>query len=107
MIDDRVARHNARVLAVAQALGSASAPIVTSLGGIVGLALSPDRGLATLPVSLLQLGLAIGTLPAAYVLGRLGRRAGYVIGALFGVAGGTVAALGIARASFACSASGR
>ena len=33
---DRLARHNAVVLAVAQALGGASPPIVVSLGGIVG-----------------------------------------------------------------------
>ena len=100
MIDDRVARHNTLVLSVAQALGGATPPIVTSLGGIVGLALSPDRGLATLPVSLLQLGLALGTLPAAYVMRRFGRRNGYVVGALIGVAGGVVAASGSSRGSF-------
>ncbi|HEX8164334.1 MAG TPA: MFS transporter [Beijerinckiaceae bacterium] len=100
MIDDRIARHNTRVLAVAQALGGASPPIVVSLGGIVGQALSPDKGLATLPVSLLQLGLALGTLPAAYVMRRFGRRSGYILGAMVGVLGGTVAAAGIAAGSF-------
>jgi MFS family permease len=100
MIDDRIARHNARVLSVAQALGGASPPIVVSLGGIVGAALAPDKGLATVPVSLLQLGLALGTLPAAYVMRRFGRRNGYVLGALFGVAGGAIAATGIASGNF-------
>ena len=100
MIDDRIARHNTRVLAAAQALGGAASPIVTSLGGIIGLALSPDRGLATLPVSLVQLGVALGTLPAAFVMRRLGRRNGYTLGALLGVAGGLVAAAGVARGSF-------
>lgn len=100
MIDDRIARHNSIVLSVAQALGGASPPIVVSLGGVVGMALSPDKGLATLPVSLLQLGIALGTLPAAYVMRRLGRRTGYVIGAMLGIIGGTAAALGIAFGSF-------
>jgi MFS family permease len=100
MIDDRIARHNTRVLAAAQALGGAASPIVTSLGGIIGLALAPDRGLATLPVSLVQLGVALGTLPAAVVMRRLGRRNGYILGALLGVAGGLVAAAGVARGSF-------
>lgn len=100
MIDDRVARHNAFVLSVAQALGGASPPIVVSLGGVVGLALAPDKGLATVPVSLLQLGLALGTLPAAYVMRRLGRRAGYMLGATLGVVGGTTAAIGIVFGSF-------
>jgi MFS family permease len=100
MIDDRIARHNTLVLAFAQALGGASPPIVVSLGGIVGMALAPDKGLATLPVSLLQLGLAAGTLPAAYVMRRFGRRNGYILGALLGVVGGTIAATGIALGSF-------
>jgi MFS family permease len=100
MIDDRIARHNARVLSVAQALGGASPPIIVSLGGIVGMTLSPDKGLATVPVSLLQLGIALGTLPAAYVMRRFGRRNGYVVGSLLGVMGGTVGATGIAFGSF-------
>jgi MFS family permease len=100
MIDDRIARHNARILAFAQALGGASPPIIVSLGGIVGMALSPDKGLATVPVSLLQLGIALGTLPAAYVMRRFGRRNGYLLGALFGVMGGTVGAAGITFGSF-------
>jgi predicted MFS family arabinose efflux permease len=100
MIDDRIARHNSRVLSVAQALGGASPPIIVSLGGIVGMALSPDKGLATVPVSLLQLGIALGTLPAAYVMRRLGRRNGYFIGSLIAVLGGAVAAAGIAFGSF-------
>jgi MFS family permease len=100
MIDDQVAKHNAKVLACAQALGGANPAIVVSLGGIVGQVLAEDKGLATLPVSLMQLGLALGTLPAAVVMRRLGRRAGYVTGALVGVAAGLVAAAGIARGSF-------
>ena len=107
MVDDQVAKHNAKVLACAQALGGANPAIVVSLGGIVGQALAEDKGLATLPVSLMQLGLALGTLPAAAVMRRLGRRTGYVVGALIGVSAGLVAAFGIARASFALFCLGR
>jgi MFS family permease len=101
MIDDGVARHNAKVLAVAQSLGGANPAIVVSLGGIVGQALASDKGLATLPVSLLQLGLALGTIPAAFVMRAVGRRAGYLVGAMLGIAGGALAAIGIASSSFA------
>jgi MFS family permease len=100
MIDDRVARHNTLVLAVAQALGGASPPIIVSLGGIVGAALATDKSLATVPVSLLQLGIALGTLPAAAIMRRFGRRTGYILGALTGVAAGTIAAAGIVLGSF-------
>ncbi|HEV2557249.1 MAG TPA: MFS transporter [Microvirga sp.] len=101
MPDDATAKHNARVLAVATALGGASPPIIVSLGGLVGQTLSPDKTLATLPVSLLQLGLATGTIPAALIMRRLGRRNAYMVGALIGILAGSVAAQGIASAAFA------
>jgi MFS family permease len=98
---DELARRNALVLACAQALGGANPAIVISLGGIVGHTLAPDKGFATLPVSLLNLGLALGTIPAALTMRRLGRRQGYIIGAMWGVVAGAVAASGIALSTFA------
>ncbi len=95
-----LAKRNAWVLAIAQALGGANPAIVISLGGIVGLTLASNPALATLPVSLLNLGLALGTIPAALVMRRFGRRNGYVFGASLGVIGGVVAALGIAWGDF-------
>ncbi len=95
-----IAKRNVMVLATAQALGGASAPIIMSLGGLVGQQLSDDPAWITLPVSLFGLGLAIGTLPAAFVMRRWGRRSGYVFGALLGIASGLLAALGIYVMSF-------
>lgn len=99
--DEGTAKRNIRVLMAAQALGGATGPIVISLGGLVGQQLSPEPALVTLPVSLFNLGLAVGTLPAAFVMRHLGRRTGYVIGATVGMAAGLTAALGIALAAFA------
>ena len=98
--EDTLARHNARVLACAQALGGANPAIVVSLGGLVGLALA-DKDIATLPVSVMNLGLALGTIPAAMMMRRFGRRTGYLVGTALGVCGGSIAATGIAMASFA------
>ncbi|TDR94106.1 MFS transporter [Enterovirga rhinocerotis] len=93
-------RHQAAVLAVAQALGGANPSIVVALGGLVGARLAPDQTYATLPVSMLQFGIALGTLPAAYLMNRLGRRGGYLIGGAVGVLAGAVAATGISVGSF-------
>src|SRR3954452_19230951 len=98
--DNTIARHNARVLACAQALGGANPSIVVSLGGLVGQTLA-EKGIATLPVSLMNLGLALGTIPAAMLMRRFGRRSGYILGATLGVCGGSIAASGIALSSFA------
>lgn len=97
---DHVARRNIAVLTAAQALGAASPPIIVSLGGLVGQSLSSDPALSTLPVSLFNLGLALGTLPAAVVMRRFGRRSGYLFGASSGIAAGLIAAFGIHTTSF-------
>lgn len=100
MAGDSIAKRNALVLAVALALGGSSPAIVVSLGGLVGQALASNKELATLPVSLLNLGLALGTIPAAILMRRAGRRIGYIVGAAIGVLGGCLAAFGIASFSF-------
>ncbi|MCD8505212.1 MAG: MFS transporter [Burkholderiaceae bacterium] len=93
-------QHNARVLTTAQALGGASPAIIVSLGGLVGQQLASNPALATLPVSIFNLGLAIGTLPAAWVMRRHGRRLGYLFGAGLGIVSGLVAAFGIYQQLF-------
>lgn len=100
MTDQAIAKRNIFVLTAAQALGAGSPPIIISLGGLVGQQLSSDPALVTLPVSLFNLGLAVGTLPAAFVMRQIGRRNGYLLGTGFGMAAGLVAAFGIFSASF-------
>ena len=98
--NDTIAKHNAVVLAMAAAFGSASPSIVIALGGLVGQSLAEDKTLATLPVSLINLGLAAGTIPAAMLMRRVGRRTGYLVGATIGLIAACIAAYGIASATF-------
>lgn len=102
MIDhlNKLSRHNGRILTSAQALGGASPAIIVSLGGLVGQQLASNPALATLPISVFNLGMALGTLPAAFFMKRYGRRAGYILGCLLGVLGGLIAAGGIYNETF-------
>lgn len=102
MIDhlNQASRHNGRVLTTAQALGGASPAIIVSLGGLVGQQLATNPALSTLPISVFNLGMAVGTLPAAFIMRRYGRRVGYIFGALLGTVGGLVAAGGIFKEAF-------
>lgn len=100
MSDAMAAQRNIVVLTIAQALGASSPPIVISLGGLVGQKLSSDPAFVTLPVSLFNLGLALGTLPAAFFMRQFGRRNAYMLGALIGASAGVIAAAGIFAASF-------
>jgi len=58
-----VARRNAIVLAVAQALAGGNNTVIVSTASIVGAVLAPDKGLATLPVTAMVFGMWLGTLP--------------------------------------------
>ncbi|WP_445680760.1 MFS transporter [Radicibacter daui] len=100
------ARRNLLILVLAQALGGASAPIVISLGGVVGKILAPGGALVTLPVSVYNLGLALGTIPAALIMRKLGRQTGYFVGALVSILAGMTAAGGIWLGSFALFCTG-
>ncbi len=100
MSDMALARRNVFVLTAAQTLGAASPPIIISLGGIIGQMLSTQEALVTLPVSLYHLGLAAGTIPAAMIMRRYGRRNGYLLGASIGLIAGLVATLGIVAGAF-------
>ena len=53
--DDRLAKRNALVLAVAQALAGGNNTVIAATAGIVGTMLASDPGLATLPVSVMVL----------------------------------------------------
>jgi MFS family permease len=90
-----------KILTVAQALAQTGAPIVVLLGGIVGTLLAPSPGLATLPVALMILGTACTTIPAALIMGKYGRKAGFIFGASYCSMAGLLAAYAINRESFA------
>src|SRR5690554_1770955 len=92
--------RNAKVLALAQALGGANPAIIISLGGLVGAALAPSPALTTLPISIYHIGLALGTVPAGIMMRRHGRRAGYLAGALCGILAGLIAAYGVIAGAF-------
>ncbi|WP_298958046.1 MFS transporter [uncultured Roseibium sp.] len=100
-VDDRLAKRNALLLALAQAVGGASASIVIATGPLVGyMMLDEDKSLATLPVSTMVLGTAFGTIPAGMIMRRYGRRAGFAGASLLGVLAGLLASFAVFRDSF-------
>src|SRR5262249_58916561 len=98
--DDRLARRNALVLAVAQALAGANNIVLVATGGLVGAMLALDRGLATLPITVYVAGLWMGTLPVGMLARRFGRRATFQIGTVFGVLTGLTCCVAVLAASF-------
>ena len=90
-----------RVLAVAQAFSAAGMMTMFLLGGILGSRLAPAPQLATLPLSLLIVGLAISTVPAALAMQRFGRRRAFIASAALAGAAALVVAWSVVSSSFA------
>ncbi|MBS9720101.1 MFS transporter [Tianweitania sp. BSSL-BM11] len=86
------ARKVALILASAQAVLGAAAPICISIGALAGhYLLDQDKALATAPVTGFNIGVALGALPAAALIRALGQRLGFQVGTLFTAFGGAVA----------------
>jgi MFS family permease len=83
------------LLATAQALFQTASVMVMTVGGLAGGHIAPRPELATIPIAAMFLGTAATTFPASIWMTRVGRRAGFVLGALLGVAGGLAAAIGV------------
>jgi len=99
--ENAVARRNAVLYATCQAFAGAVGPINIALGGLAGsYLLGADKSLATLPVSGYTLGIALGALPAAALMRRVGRKIGFMAGGVVGMAGMLVAAWAISLNAF-------
>ena len=98
--DDHLARRNARVLAIAQALAGGNSTVLVATAGIVGTMLAPDKSLATLAISIYVLGMWMGTLPLGALARRLGRRNALQIGTVCGVLTGLICCLAVLQGSF-------
>jgi MFS family permease len=97
---DRLARRNAMILAVAQALAGGNNVVLIATGAIVGAMLAPDKSFATVPVSIYVLGMWVGALPRGWIARRYGRRASFFVGTGFGVLTGLFACAAVLAASF-------
>ena len=89
------------ILAGAQAIFQTASVLVMTVGGLAGGQIAASPTLATLPIATMFLGTAAATFPASRWMSRVGRRAGFVAGALLGAAGGLIAALGISLGTLA------
>jgi len=75
------------LLALCQAMMMSSTSLMMTVSALVGYSLAEDKSLATLPLSLQFLGLMLTSIPASMIMGKLGRKAGFIMGSLFGLAG--------------------
>ena len=99
--DDTRARRNVAVLVAAQAFLGSQITMIFVVGALAGQTLSPIACLVTLPISLIVFG-SMTTAPwLSAVMQAKGRRFGFVLGAMAGLAGSAIGAWGLVSGSFA------
>jgi MFS family permease len=92
--------RNLSVLALSSLLATSGVSIVVLTSGIIGADLAPSLELATLPASLMIVGLALMTIPASMLMQRIGRRKGFLLSAVIAGLSALLAAYAIALGSF-------
>lgn len=88
------------VLAMAQATAMICNSIMIVTSALTGQMLAADKGWATLPLACQFIATMLTTFPASFLMKRIGRKRGFMIGALIGIIGGLVMAGATYIASF-------
>jgi len=91
------AKRSVAYLAVSQAFGQIMTAMILSTTARVGNMLATDKALATLPHALGWVALALVAIPVSQMMRRIGRRTGFMAGAVIGIAGALIARYGGAR----------
>lgn len=87
-------------LMFAYALMMAGTSLMVLIAGIIGTKFAPSPGLATLPVALTIVGLAMSTLPTGWLLNSFGRRKVFISYGFLAVTGALLAAWSLVLSSF-------
>ena len=93
--------RNVWLLFLVQPLAMSASPVIVFIGGILSTQLAPDPSLATLPLTLMIIGIACSAIPAAILAKKLGRKKAFNMGLSFSCAGSIIAMFAALHASFA------
>ncbi|MBL4909286.1 MAG: MFS transporter [Alteromonadaceae bacterium] len=92
--------RNIWLLFLVQPLAMSASPVIVFIGGILSTQLAPDPSLATLPLTLMIIGIASSTIPAAMLAKKFGRKKAFNIGLSLSCVGSLIAMFAAMHASF-------
>src|SRR5690606_23537046 len=93
---------NVWILAATLSLAVAGIPLLVLISGILGAKLSPVAELATLPLAVNVVGLALAAIPAALIAKKIGRKLAGFLGLSLSFIGALLCALSTWLVSFYC-----
>jgi MFS family permease len=73
---------NIYLLSIGQVIGMSATTMVVLIGGLIGTEIAPSPTLATLPTTMMFIGLALTTIPAALLMKKIGRKKGFILSSL-------------------------
>ena len=91
---------NLLILTLSQIFSFTAAPVTVFLSGIIGSQISPIKSLATLPMSISVVGIAIGAIIATKVMSLIGRKYGFIIASIGNMLTSILAAYSIMTQNF-------
>ncbi len=80
--------------------------LLVATSALVGYALAQDKAFATLPFALQLIATMFTSIPAALLMRKIGRKRGFMLATLLGMAGGSLCTLGILQQQFLVFAAG-
>jgi len=100
LVDDKRTMRNVRVLVAAQGIMGAQMPITFVLGGLAGQMLATNKLFATLPISVIVLVSMFSAPLLSMLMGKYGRRAGFLTGVGAGGIGAAISVFALYQGSF-------
>ncbi|MEJ2065766.1 MAG: MFS transporter [Reinekea sp.] len=84
--------RNIWILALAQPFALSLSPAIVLISGFIGTQLAPAHALATLPLSMMVVGVTLGAMPAAFFMQRYGRKKVFLSAMLIMMLAGLISA---------------
>lgn len=96
----RLENKNVVVLSACQGLLHVNNSILIAVTALAGYAIAPDKALATLPLTMYFVGAVISTIPISLLMKEIGRRGGFMLGAICAIGGALTCAAAVYVGSF-------
>lgn len=93
-------RKKIALLALCQALALSCTSMSIVATPIAAYSIADTKWLSTLPIALQHLGVMLSTFPASFLMRRIGRQKGFMVGACIGMVGAVLATIAMYLASF-------
>ncbi len=88
------------ILLIAQAIAGSTVPVLFLISGLIGPQLSPTLALSTLPISLVVVGIACASPLSSWIMSKIGRKYGHILGLFITLIGVSIAGLSLWSSQF-------